>query len=74
MDFAKNMWAPIWARLDSLPLATKLLLGSLVVILLVFGMLVMVLTGVEETSPVGLAGANSGEAIAQLAQAGIPVF
>lgn len=71
MDFAKRMWSQIGAQLEGVPLTTRLLLGSLVVVLLVFAALLMVLAGTEETSPVGLAGANSGEALAQLNGVGI---
>lgn len=71
MDFAKRMWSQIGAQFEGVPWYFKALIGSLVVTLACVLGLLMVLVGTKETSPVGLAGANSGEAIAQLASVGI---
>jgi len=71
MEFAKRAWAQIGAQMDGVGLPTKALIASLVVILVLVGALFMLYAAVEETAPVGLAGSNSAEALAQLNAVGI---
>ncbi len=71
MEFAKRMWSQIGAQMDGVALTTKALIAALVVILVMAASLLMLYAGGEEMAPVGLAGANSAEAIAQLGSAGI---
>lgn len=71
MQFAKRIWGQIGAQMEGVALPTKALIASLVVILVLAGALMMLYAGEEETAPVGVAGANSAEAIAKLGAAGI---
>lgn len=71
MEFAKRMWSQIGAQMEGVALTTKALIAALVVILVMAGSLMMLYAGGEEMVPVGLAGANSAEAVAQLGSAGI---
>ncbi len=72
MEFAKRMWSQIGAQMDGVPRQTKALIASTVVILvLAAALLLSIYAGAEETAPVGLAGTNYAEAIAQLNASGI---
>ena len=71
MQFAKRIWAQIGAQMEGVGLPTKALIASLVVIMVLVASLMMLYVGDEETAPVGLAGANSAEALAQLNAVGI---
>ena len=71
MDFAKRMWAQIGAQLEGVPGQTRVLIGMAVAVLVLSGALVLMFAGSSETVDVGLAGPNSGEAVAQLNGAGI---
>jgi flagellar M-ring protein FliF len=71
MEFAKRMWSQIGAQLEGVALITKALIAALVVILVMAASLLMLYAGEEEMAPVGIAGANSAAAIAQLGSAGI---
>ena len=72
MDFARKYWTTIRAQAEALPLTTKLLIGSLVVILLMVGGLAVLYAGQAQTVPVGGFAASRGEEVmARLAAAGI---
>ncbi len=71
MEFVKRMWTQIGAQMDGVGLPVKALVAACVVILVLAGALMMLWAGDEETVTVGLAGANSTEAIAHLGSAGI---
>ena len=72
MDFARKYWTTIRAQAETLPLTTKLLIGSLVVILLMVGGLAVLYAGQPQTVPISaFAGSRSEEVQARLSAAGI---
>ncbi len=72
MDFAKKYWTTIRAQMEGLPAATKLLIGSLVVIMLLVGFIALLYAGKPETVPVSrFADGRSEEVVARLDAAGI---
>jgi len=72
MDFAKKYWTTIRAQMEGLPAATKLLIGSLVVILLLVGFIAMLYAGQPEMVPVSrFADGRSEEVVVRLDAAGI---
>jgi len=72
MDFAKKYWTTIRAQMEELPAATKLLIGSLVIIMLLVGFIALLYAGKPETVPVSrFADGRSEEVVARLDAAGI---
>lgn len=72
MDFARKYWTTIRAQMEGLPASTKLLIGSLVVILLLVGFIATLYAGRPETVPVSrFADGRGDEVAARLTQAGI---
>lgn len=71
MEFAKRMWSQIGAQMQGVSVATKALIASLVVILLMSAGFLMLYAGAEEMVPFGPAGSNPAEAVTRLKQAGI---
>lgn len=72
MDFAKKYWTTIRAQMEGLPAATKLLVGSLVVIMLLVGFIALLYAGKPETVPVSrFADGRSEEVVMRLDAAGI---
>jgi flagellar M-ring protein FliF len=71
MQFAKRMWAQIGAQMQGVAPPYKVLIGSLVVILVLAGSLMMLWVGDEETVSLGYAGADSAQAVAHLNGVGI---
>ncbi len=74
MEFLKRYWMQIRAQSDQMPANTKLLIGSLVVILLLVGFLVVQYAARPEMVPItSFAGDRQNEVAAQLKQRGINV-
>ncbi|MEM6853822.1 MAG: hypothetical protein AAF593_05370, partial [Planctomycetota bacterium] len=72
MDFAKKYWTTIRAQMEGLPAATKLLIGSLMVIMLLVGFIALLYAGKPETVPVSrFADGRSEEIVNMLSGAGI---
>lgn len=72
MDFAKKYWATIRVQMEGLPASTKLLIGSLVVIMLLVGFIALLYAGKPETVPISRFADGRGEEIAaSLTSAGI---
>ncbi len=72
MDFARKYWTTIRAQAEALPLATKLLIGALMVILLGVAGLGVLYAGSAQTVPISaFAGTRSEEVMARLGTAGI---
>jgi flagellar M-ring protein FliF len=72
MDFARRYWTTIRAQMEGLPASTKLLIGSLVVILLLVGFIALLYAGKPETVPISrFASGQSEEVAARLDAAGI---
>ena len=72
MDFARKYWTTIRAQMEGLPAATKLLIGSLVVILLLVGFIALLYAGKPETVPISrFAAGQTEEVAARLDAAGI---
>lgn len=72
MDFAKKYWTTIRVQMEGLPAATKLLIGSLVVIMLLVGFIALLYAGKSETVPISrFAASRSEEVAARLDAAGI---
>lgn len=72
MDFAKKYWTTIRAQMESLPASTKLLIGSLVVIMLLIGFIALLYAGKPETVPISRFADGRGEEVAaRLDAAGI---
>ena len=72
MDFAQKYWTQIRAQMEGLPAATKLLIGSLVVILLLVGFIALLYAGQPETVPISRFADGQSEAVAaRLDAAGI---
>ena len=71
MDFARKYWTTILAQAEALPLATKLLIGALMVILLGVAGLGVLYAGSAQTVPISaFAGTRSEEVMARLGTAG----
>lgn len=72
MDFAKKYWTTIRAQMEGLPAATKLLIGSLLVILLLVAFIALLYAGKPETVPISrFASSRSEEVAARLNAANI---
>ncbi|MEM7626402.1 MAG: hypothetical protein AAF333_12470 [Planctomycetota bacterium] len=72
MDFAKKYWTTIRAQMEGLPASTKLLIGSLVVIMLLVGFIALLYAGKPETVPISRFADGRGEEVAaRLDAAGI---
>ena len=71
MEFVKRYWTQVQLQLEGLTPVTKWLIGFMLAFLIAVGAIMMLYAGTEETSPVGLAGAQSAEAISALSAAGI---
>ncbi|MEM1109902.1 MAG: hypothetical protein AAGH99_14555 [Planctomycetota bacterium] len=72
MDFAKKYWTTIRAQMEGLPASTKMLIGSLVVIMLLVGFIALLYAGKPETVPVSrFADGRSEEVVNLLSGAGI---
>lgn len=72
MDFVNQYWAYIRANLEGLSASTKLLIGSLLVILLLVGFLGMLYAGKAEMQPLsGFAEGRTEQIVAKLNSAGI---
>ncbi|MEM9420463.1 MAG: hypothetical protein AAGA25_15645 [Planctomycetota bacterium] len=72
MDFARKYWTAIRAQMEGLPASTKLLIGSLVVIMLLVGFIALLYAGKPETVPVSrFADGRSEEVVNLLSGAGI---
>lgn len=72
MNFAKKYWTYILAQAEGMPVATKLLIGSLVVIMLLVGFIAVLYAGKPEVVPIGqFATARSEEVVARLDASGI---
>lgn len=72
MDFAKKYWTTIRVQMEGLPAATKLLIGSLVIIMLLVGFIALLYAGKSETVPISrFAASRSEEVAARLDAAGI---
>ncbi|MEL7087504.1 MAG: hypothetical protein AAGL98_03540 [Planctomycetota bacterium] len=72
MDFAKKYWTTIRAQMEGLPASTKLLIGSLVVIMLLIGFIALLYAGKPETVPISRFADGRGEEVAaRLDAAGI---
>ncbi len=72
MDFAQKYWTQIRAQMEGLPAATKLLIGSLVVIMLLVGFIALLYAGQPETVPISRFADGQSEAVAaRLDAAGI---
>jgi flagellar M-ring protein FliF len=74
MEFLKRYWSQIRVQTAQMPASTRLLIGSLVIILLLVGFLVLQYTGKPQMVPfTSLAGDRQEEAAAALRQRGIDV-
>lgn len=72
MDFAKKYWTTIRAQMEGLPASTKLLIGSLLVIMLLLGFIALLYAGKPETVPISRFADGRGEEVAaRLDAAGI---
>ena len=72
MDFVNRYWTQIRAQMEGLPAATKLLIGSLVVIMLLVGFIALLYAGQPETVPISrFAEGRSEEVASRLDAAGI---
>jgi len=71
MEFVKRYWTQVQSQLEGVTPATKWLIGFMLAFLIAVGAIMMLYAGTEETSPVGLAGANAAEAVSTLSAAGI---
>ncbi len=72
MDFARKYWMTIRAQAEGLPASTKLLIGSLLVIMLLVGFIALLYAGTPETVPISrFAEGRSEEVAARLDAAGI---
>ena len=72
MDFVNRYWTQIRAQMEGLPAATKLLIGSLLVIMLLVGFIALLYAGQPETVPISrFAEGRSEEVAARLDAAGI---
>ena len=72
MDFARKYWTTIRAQMEGLPASTKLLIGSLVVIMLLVGFIALLYAGQPETVPISRFASSRGEEVAaRLTSAGI---
>ena len=71
MEFVKRYWTQIQLQLEGVTPVTKWLMGFMLAFLIAVAAIMMLYAGTEETAPVGLAGAQSAEAISALSAAGI---
>ncbi|MBB6430736.1 hypothetical protein [Algisphaera agarilytica] len=72
MDFARKYWTTIRAQMEGLPASTKLLIGSLVVIMLLVGFIALLYAGKPQTVPISrFADGRSEEVVARLDASGI---